>query len=74
MRSSRALSEYESWLLNEVPHLSLTYEDNIRDPDAHQKTVDEICSFLGVESAPIESSYEKTLCHRCERELRIMRN
>lgn len=59
MRSSEALSDYEDRLLDGVPHLSLTYENNVQDPEAHQETVDEICAFLGVESAPVESTYEK---------------
>lgn len=59
IRSSEVLGAYEERLLDAVSHLSLTYEEHIRDPEAHQDTVDEICSFLGVESAPIESSYRK---------------
>jgi len=59
MQSSDALRDYEKQLLEGVPHLSLTYEQHIRDPETHQATIDEICSFLEVESIPIESSYEK---------------
>lgn len=59
MRSSETLGTYEERLLDGVPHLSLTYEEHIRDPGDHQQTVDEICAYLGVESAPIESSYRK---------------
>jgi LPS sulfotransferase NodH len=59
MRSSDALNRYEEQLLEGVPHLSLTYEEHIRDAIQHQHTVDTVCSFLGVESAPVESSYEK---------------
>lgn len=59
MQSSEALGDYEQQLLSGVPYLSLTYEEHIRDPEAHQETVDEICSFLNVQSAPVESDYEK---------------
>jgi len=59
MRSSASLRDYEERLLEPVPHLSLTYEEHIRDADSHQDTVDEICTFLGVESASVESSYQK---------------
>jgi hypothetical protein len=59
MRSSDALKRYEEQLLEGIPHLSLTYEEHIRDASRHQHTVDTVCSFLGVESAPVESSYEK---------------
>jgi hypothetical protein len=59
IRSSEALGAYEERLLEDVPHRSLTYEEHIRNPEAHQQTVDDICAYLGVESAPIESSYRK---------------
>ena len=59
IRSSEALGTYEERLLEDVPHLSLTYEEHIRDPEDHQQTVDGICEYLGIEPAPIESSYRK---------------
>ena len=59
MRSSEALGAYEEKVLEGVLHLSLTYEENIRNPEDHQQTVDDICAYLGVDSAPIESSYRK---------------
>jgi LPS sulfotransferase NodH len=59
MRESEALSDYERELLEGLPYLSLTYEDHIRNPNAHQATVDTICEFLGIPSAPVESSYRK---------------
>lgn len=59
MRSSEDLHQYEQRLLAGVPHLSLTYEEHMRDPDAHQKTVNSICEYLNVESAPVEAPYRK---------------
>lgn len=59
MQSSEALHEYEHALLDDVPHLSLTYEEHIRHADDHQSTVDLVCDFLGIESGPVESSYRK---------------
>lgn len=59
MRSSRTLQTFEQDLLDNVPHLSLTYEKHLRDPSSHQATVDEICQYLGIESAPVETSYQK---------------
>jgi len=59
MRSSEALAAYEHELLDGVPHLSLTYEDNLRDPEAHQSTVDTVCDYLGIQSAPVETSLQK---------------
>jgi LPS sulfotransferase NodH len=59
MESSKALNAYEQTLLDDVPHLSLTYEEHIRHADDHQSTVDSVCDFLGIESAPVESRYRK---------------
>lgn len=59
MEHSESLQAYERKLLEDVPHLSLTYEENIRSPKNHQSTVDQIAEFLGIETAPVESSYEK---------------
>lgn len=59
IESSEALQRYETRLLEGLPHLSLTYEEHIRDPDAHQGTVDTICDYLGVPSAPVETDYQK---------------
>ena len=60
MEKTEALREYEATLLEDVPHLSLTYEKHIRHAEDHQSTVDAICDFLNIESAPVESSYRKT--------------
>jgi LPS sulfotransferase NodH len=59
MRSSESLKEYEHGLLEGVPHLSLTYEEHLRNPATHQSTVDSICEYLDIETAPVETSYQK---------------
>lgn len=59
MDSSAELNVYEQEVLEDVPHLSLTYEEHIRRPENHQATVDTVCSFLGVESTSVESAYRK---------------
>ncbi len=59
MESSERLGAYEQTLLDDLPHLPLTYETHIRDAEAHQATVDTVCDFLGIESGPVESSYRK---------------
>jgi len=59
MRQSEGLRNFEERVLEGLPYLSLTYEAHIRDAGHHQTTVDEVCAFLGVESAPVESSYQK---------------
>jgi LPS sulfotransferase NodH len=59
MRKSEALQQYEEKLLEGLPYLSLTYEEHMRDPSAHQSTVDLICEYLGLPSAPVETEYAK---------------
>lgn len=59
MRNSEALHTFEQTLLKGLPYLSLTYEEHIRDPSTHQSTVDEICEYLGIPSAPVETRYQK---------------
>jgi LPS sulfotransferase NodH len=41
----------DRWLtevMRDVPQLRLTYEDDLRDASAHQRTLDTVCEFLGV--------------------------
>lgn len=59
MRSSETLREYEHTLLEGVPHLSLTYEEHLRNPATHQSTVNSICEYLNVETAPVDTNYQK---------------
>jgi LPS sulfotransferase NodH len=59
MRKSEALRQYEAEVLEGLPYLSLTYEEHMRAPSAHQSTVDRICDYLGLPSAPVETEYEK---------------
>lgn len=59
MNSSKALRAYERRLLKGIPHLSLTYEEHMQDSSNHQSTVDAVCEYLGIESAPVETEYQK---------------
>jgi hypothetical protein len=45
--------------LGSVPHLRLTYEDDLLDPPSHQVTVDRVCGYLGIDSAPVRSDLVK---------------
>ncbi len=38
-----------------IPHLALTYEDDLRDPAGHQATIDRLCGWIGVRQAPVKS-------------------
>jgi len=43
---------YIDTALSALPHLSLTYEEDLQQLDAQQATVDRICALLGLPSAP----------------------
>lgn len=46
-------------LLGSVPHLRITYEDDLLEPDRHQPTVDRICDYLGIASARVNTDLIK---------------
>ena len=46
-------------MVESVPHLRLTYEDDLLDPTRHQATVDRVCGYLGLASAPVASDLVK---------------
>lgn len=59
MQKSEALQAFESTALQDIPHLSLTYEQHLSQETAHQTTVDLICAHLGIASAPVQSQFRK---------------
>lgn len=56
---SEGLGRYEARLLEGIPHLSLTYERHIENPDTHQDCVDAVCSYLGIETQEARTDYRK---------------
>jgi LPS sulfotransferase NodH len=42
-----------------LPHLRLTYESDLLDPATHQTTVDRVCDYLGIQSAPVRTDLVK---------------
>ena len=50
----------EKEFLQALPHLPLIYEDHLLPPDQHQTTADTVASFLGLSSAPVNSSLART--------------
>lgn len=59
IEKSQDLATYETSLLQDVPHLSLTYEENLACETQHQSTIDAICRYLALESQPACSQYQK---------------
>lgn len=55
------------WILNQnrlldqitddLPHLDLVYEDDLLNNERHQITIDRICDYIGVATAPAKSEY-----------------
>lgn len=41
--------------LKAIPKLELVYEDDLREASQQQRTVDRVCSFLGLEPAPVQT-------------------
>lgn len=59
IKGSESLEAYEREVLKNVPHLPLTYEQDLENEADHQATVDRICGFLGIRSAVVECEYRK---------------
>jgi LPS sulfotransferase NodH len=51
-------------LLEGVPHLSLVYEEDLRDEARHQATLDRVCGALGLESGRAHSAFGKVSPNR----------
>lgn len=59
LHGSASLAVFETASLQDVPHLSLTYEDNLADEATHQATANGISDYLGLAPATVTSSYRK---------------
>ena len=59
MKRAEMMETFEQRQLENVPHLALTYEAHISDPGLHQSTVDTVCAFLGIDSAPATLELQK---------------
>lgn len=47
-------------IFSSFPNLSLSYETDLENSDAHQNTADRVFTFLGLESVPIQTRFVKT--------------
>ncbi|MDY6786013.1 MAG: sulfotransferase [Cyanobacteriota bacterium] len=59
-----------SALLKDIPHLDLTYESDLLDSENHQKTLDQIFSYLEIESVPVKSKHRKVARENIARDLK----
>ncbi len=58
----RARLEYERqerWILGDLDFHEVVYEDDLEHPDFHQRTVDRILAFVGLESGKVETAHRK---------------
>lgn len=61
IEKSENMEKYEHELLREIPHLSLTYEEDLLHQEFHQKTVDKITELLALPSLPVKTNLVKLM-------------
>ncbi len=59
LKEAESRKSFERRVLQDVPCLSLTYEEHLRDSELHQKTVDVVCDFIGIPSEPVSTLMQK---------------
>jgi len=55
------LLEYEHYCLRALPHLVMSYEEGLQDPQTQQQAADRGFDWIGVPSAPVRGGLKKTL-------------
>lgn len=55
------LLRYENACLESLPHLRLTYEDDLQDSDKQQATASRVFDYIGVPDAPVSTRLNKIL-------------
>lgn len=56
----------EQEILGGVPHLVVTYEDDLERAECHQATADRVFAYIGVPTAPVQTTHVKSLPARIE--------
>ncbi|MEM7508232.1 MAG: sulfotransferase [Pseudomonadota bacterium] len=51
---------YETEVMAHVPHHPIRYDTDLKDADRHQATIDDLCAYLGVPSAPVKATMKRT--------------
>ncbi|MEM1369076.1 MAG: hypothetical protein AAGG02_13880, partial [Cyanobacteria bacterium P01_H01_bin.15] len=59
MKSSQRMRVKELSWLSGISYLELFYEDDLLDSDRHQATIDRVCSYLQIPSAPVKTNLRK---------------
>jgi len=50
----------ENKALEQIPHITITYEKELLKSEQHQKTVDRIFEYLDIESVPVKTKFKRT--------------
>ncbi|OAD19126.1 hypothetical protein THIOM_005255 [Candidatus Thiomargarita nelsonii] len=50
----------EKKVLEQIPHITITYEDDLLIAGQHQKTADRVFEYLGIESIPVKTQFKRT--------------
>jgi hypothetical protein len=61
MAGTEASSNYERQILQKIPHLKLTYEDNLLHATSHQETADQIFDWLNIDSVSVKADLQKMM-------------
>lgn len=59
LSTNMAFLDLEQQIMDQFPHLTVDYEQDLDDPTSHQATVDKICNFLGVPATKVETTLKK---------------
>ncbi len=60
MRERRNADEAELAALEGIPHVRVTYEEDLLNSANHQAVSDRVLEYLGLETAPVETRYVRT--------------
>jgi LPS sulfotransferase NodH len=61
LSGSEQLDNFEHQILQNIPHLPLTYENNLQESLCHQTTVDLIFELLDIPSVPVKTNLIKAM-------------
>lgn len=61
MEESEATTNYYHEILEQIPHLSLTYEDDLQNSELHQQTANKVLKFLDLPTSPVTAGLVKLM-------------
>lgn len=56
--------EKEREIIGNLPHVNVTYEQDLFNSDRHQPTLDRVFDYLGLSSVPVKTKYVKTSANK----------